>query len=329
MKITNNTPFEHFWIAGPGPENKNYISVIVKGTYDLIHNQVCQIASQQLPIFLTDQHYGDSDKTSAKFESDVITYKPKVDIVLLANAYTPDSEIREFEVSLTINESIEKKIMVFGDRKWKKSGQNYEPPVEPEKIEHPIALIFENAFGGPDFDKNPVGKGTIVSEIAPLPNLENPDNLIQNQDTKPNPWCFAWYGKSWETRLNKTGTFIKGIKTLPNDFDWEFNNGALPNTLILPYLKGDETIELECCDPTGYFRFILPAMTPRVTMGFGEEIEELTMNLDTVCIIMESNLEMETGDSQQIEKQIYLVWRGIQLIDDDHKINMIKQILIE
>lgn len=344
MEIINNTSFVNTWIYGKGPALEDYIVVVVKGTFDLIHNSVCQEAQNQLPVFMSDQHYGDPQTTSTKVESDYVTFKPKTDVILLGKGYAPNETSTDaFDVSVSINGN-KKTIQVTGNRHWIENGSNLIPS-EITEI-YSIGLKFENAFGGKDpladqeqenplpfSKKNPVGKGYYVAKDnavgKPLANLEDPANLIVEWSDKPDPKCFAWCGKSWTPRIEKAKDVENSAPDLPADFDWEFNNGASTDLILHPYLSGDEVIELTNCETSGTFKFILPGITPTVKMDCGYGEEEVTMLLDTLCIIMESEIELINTEMHQIEKQAYLVWRGKILADELHRLDALKRIVID
>jgi len=168
-----------------------------------------------------------------------------------------------------------------------------------------IDIKFENAFGGTEYEKNLVGKGYAKNIEAThnlkLPNLEDPNNLIATWNTQPQPMCWGFYGKGWQPRLEKAGTYdqdwLDNISPeLPFDFNWDFNNGAMPD-LIKDCLNGDESITFINCDSTGSYSFTLPNVTLQVAVDFGSGEEKIPMVLDILCVMIEEN-------------QIYLVWRG-------------------
>ncbi|MCL4706189.1 DUF2169 domain-containing protein [bacterium] len=338
MTLTNNTPFQFAFLCGKGPMERENIVFIVKGTFDLMHNQVCQVAGWQLPIFQSDQHRSDPATSSVIVESDYVLHKPKTDVVLLGKAYVPGGIATEScEVTMSINE-YRQNVRVIGDRTWTASGQQLFIPSDPQKFTT-RDLIFENAFGGGKdesnrFGKNPVGKGFHVAVEQPLPNLEDPDHLIENSalvtDQFPEPKCFAWHGKSWQPRLGKAGEadeLGKHAPHLPPSFDWEFNNGA-SSDFIRPYLTGNEAIALQNCDPSGYFRFRLPGAGPRLIAEFAFSEDEIDLVLDTVCIMMETTIEVENV-KMQIHKQAYLVWRGKIAIDDQRRLNLLRNVVMD
>lgn len=344
METINNTSFQNTWIYGKGPALKDYIVVVVKGTFDLLHNHVCVQAQNQLPIFLTDQHYADPETSSTKIESDYVTFKPKTDVILLGKGYAPNEGPTDtFDVSVSINGN-EESIRVTGNRHWVEEG-NTLVPSEINDI-YSIDLKFENAFGGKDpladqeqenplpfYKKNPVGKGYYVTgdhaKGKPLPNLEDPNDLIREWSDKPEPKCFGWYGKSWTPRIEKAKNVESTAPNLPLDFDWEFNNGASTDLILHPYLNGNEVIELTNCEIAGKFKFYLPGITPLVRFDFGSGEEEVPMHLDTLCIIMQSEIETLNTEIHQIEKQAYMVWRGKMREDELHRLDALKRILID
>ncbi|MFQ5629157.1 MAG: DUF2169 domain-containing protein [bacterium] len=344
MEIINQTPFEAVWLFGKGPEKKEIVTVIVKGTFDLVNEQVCSVATRQLPIFESDQLYKkpeasaaeeeDKEKeSSVKVEGDYVLFKPKTDVVLHGKAYAPGGSASQCDVIMKIG-SYQNTIRVFGNRKWIPiPNMPFSTPESPPGDFTTIELKYENALGGPDFSKNPTGKGHYKNPIEavgqPLPNLEDPENLIQVSVNlnKITPKCFGWYGRAWPQRRDKAGDIANSAPELPDDFNWEFNNGASPD-LIVPYLNGDEEIVLTNCEPVGLFKFRLPGITPNVAVDFGLGAEPVDMVLDTVCIMMETNLEVE-GEETKVEKQAYLVWRGKTAIDATHRLEKIKKIVID
>ena len=57
MKFINNTSthFENALLAGQGKSSKEYITFIIKSTFDLEHNKICQPSEIQFPVFQQDQ----------------------------------------------------------------------------------------------------------------------------------------------------------------------------------------------------------------------------------------------------------------------------------
>ena len=85
-----------------------------------------------------------------------------------------------------------------------------------------MPLRYENAFGGPDDPRNPVGKGRDGIEF---PNLEFPGKLAKDLTGNHEPACFAPLRPDWSPRCDGAGTykgdwFEKRWPCYPADFDW-------------------------------------------------------------------------------------------------------------
>ncbi len=90
---------------------------------------------------------------------------------------------------------VKKRIAVIGDREWK-SGV----PTAPQPFSS-MPVTWERAFGGPEFAKNPLGRGPTL-----LPNLEDPERLVRSPSETPDPETFLPYDPAWPQRLSKMGT---------------------------------------------------------------------------------------------------------------------------
>ena len=92
---------------------------------------------------------------------------------------------------------------------------------------------------------------------------------------------------------------------LPEDFRFDFYNGAHPDLQVEGYLKGNEDVELVNLTPEGRIQFRLPGIRPTAIVSKSPMenadasclTEEVRLNLDTLCLIPD-------------EKRFYLVWRG-------------------
>ncbi len=75
-----------------------------------------------------------------------------------------------------------------------------------------MPITWQNAFGGPGFAENPVGKGiaTVKGEkgdYQPLPNIEDPKHLLHAPSDRPTAVGFGAYDISWPQRSSKLGTY--------------------------------------------------------------------------------------------------------------------------
>ena len=111
----------------------------------------------------------------------LFSLKPKGEFYLAAKAFPPRGEAPVVKVSAAIG-GLTKELVVFGHRFWvKRAGISVISEPRPFSS---MEIGWENAFGGPDYPLNPLGKGTAPvktddgREAVPLPNVELPDRLI-------------------------------------------------------------------------------------------------------------------------------------------------------
>jgi uncharacterized protein YjbI with pentapeptide repeats len=149
----------------------------------------------------------------------------------------------------------EKKLHVLGDRRWKKTG-----PISTIGEPQPFTVMdldYSKAFGGPDFPRNPLGKGmpqTKEGEPHLLPNIENPDRPVALPDDRPDPAGLGPIDFTWPQRFSKVGTYDDHwLKTrfpgFAEDMDWSLFNAAPQDQWLPEFFAGDEAFEVEGMHP--------------------------------------------------------------------------------
>ena len=228
----------------------------------------------------------------------------------------------------TTNIVLEKTLVITGPRFWQRSQvfrtwklSNPEPIISlPVRYEYAYGgeLKLEDAAGqqqaiesGDDpksvpalrhtvVEANPVGRGfsedwflkaTTLDRI-PAPQIEDPVAPVTPFDQHYAPQGFGVITKAWLPRRQLAGTadeaFAKSDRWLPEDFDFAFWNGAHPD-LQVPYLRGDEIVELTNLTADGEFQFHLPGHRPFVLVRYESgEIEPIAANLDTLIVDAEA-----------------------------------------
>lgn len=119
------------------------------------------------------------------------------------------------------------------------------------------------------------------------------------------PQGFGIISKSWQPRLKLAGTYDDAWleqrwPDIPDDLDFAFWNGA-HSDMQIPYLRGNETIQLTNLMPTGVVptiqdsegnsvaSFELPGRTPHLFAQFGSgETSAVDFNIDTLIIDTEN-----------------------------------------
>ncbi len=308
----------------------------------------------QRPIVTEDEYYKGDITGSVRIEADNVPYKPRTDVVVVGSAHAPGGDpVRQLDVSLRVDRRLRHVVRVFGDREWVFPTRMAIVPQITDPVPFTeMPLIYERAFGGMDYkaskwcSSNFIGRGFIGRKSKesvdrkPLPNLENPRNLIQSWDDQPQPIGFGFYRKDWQPRARYAGS-EEGYKDadtefgLPSDFQFDFYNGAHPHLQVPDYLHGDEQIELEHFTPDEYRQFTLPGVQPAVS------VERYTgRGADTAAEVPEPSTQTTQSEPVEMqldtlvmlpgEEELYLVWRGhTPLRDPDVSLESFRAIHIQ
>ncbi|MBQ4132726.1 MAG: DUF2169 domain-containing protein, partial [Desulfovibrionaceae bacterium] len=162
-----------------------------------------------------------------------------------------DSLVAAQEAAFRVG-NLTRRIAVFGDRERLPGGGVSEPV--PFRA---MPLVWERAFGGPDFPLNPVGRG-LEKDNRPaniLPNLEDPDHLLLLPDDRPQPVCPFAIGVDNPARRYLSGTYDQNWldnrwPNLPDDCLPEFFHSAQKPQRLNPqaaesaFFQGNESIEI-------------------------------------------------------------------------------------
>ncbi|HUT70756.1 MAG TPA: DUF2169 domain-containing protein [Desulfatiglandales bacterium] len=250
---------------------------------------------------------------------DMCMPKPKGEILVVGKCFAPEAKpVPAYEVHLKAG-PIDKTLYVFGDRFWERKAGVLKTISDPLPFTE-MAISYANAFGGPDYKKNPLGKGhaSIKTDtgntVHPLPNIENPHHLIDSPNKKPDPAGFGSIDLTWPQRMEKAGTYDQKwlenlFPGLAEDIDWTIFNAAPEDQHIEGFFKGDEPFEIKGMHPAKPFiQANLPGFKSRCFInqktGDGEEFKEIKTSLDTVWLFPHA------------EKGIG-VWRGVAEIQSD------------
>ena len=325
LQIQNNTPFAATMTLFPNEQAIDTLYVLVKATFNI--GEQWTLADEQLPPVAADEYWTEPGESSIKYGSDHHTGKPCSDIIMLGHAYAPNGhKVKQLDVSLSVGK-VQKTVRVFGDRQWH-NGQI--TPPQPFKT---MAMIYEKAFGGEYIEegnvaaaeeRNPLGRGfsgqrkTEEMNGVPLPNLEDPNNLITDIKQQPNPACFAVSAPHWQPRSAYAGTYDDAWQTqrapyLPEDFDKRFFSMAHPDLVYPEFLQGGEPVEISNMNPHGSLKFNLPhvKLSSDVLMAGGSVHPEF--NLET--LIIEPN-----------QLKLSMVWRAA--VQCDKKVLKISNIKV-
>ena len=321
--INNQSQFRIKNVLWEDKHGRVGLTIIAKSTFKITPDSVKR-SEKSIPIFTEDIFYDENIFGSIKFESDLAPHKPCSDIVIVGNAYAPNQRpVKAIDVGVMVGEK--KNILrVYGDRKWSRIGNSSTYEISDPKPFKTMPLIYENAFGGGDFQrgkycqKNHIGKGCITQEslsdieLQKLPNIEDPLNLVKSWKSNPDPVGFGFYRKDWSPRIQYAGTYDEnymksGSIEPPDDFSYRLYNSAHPSMQVDGYLRGDEQVELVNLSKNGRLVFNLPNIKPEVVVQKKPFIDkkrksQINMNLDTLVLIPD-------------EEVFYQVFRGVYKLD--------------
>lgn len=333
MRIKNARLFPTALAFGKTAEGAPFLSVIIKGTFKIPPNGggPARAAAEQLPIFTADEPYDPEQPGGVlKFESDLVPFKPRTDVILVGHAYAPYGRAAKVvDVEIEVG-ALKKKLRVFGHRAWSFPSEQHDAipyiagPAEFVKM----PLTWDRAFGGIDktagivgnrkpwCERNYLGKGfcgarTVASiNGTALPNIEDPDDLIRTWDSNPRPAGCGFFPRNSRPRVDWFGTFDEKWKAerkpeLPLDFRFDAYNGADLTLQGAPYLVGNEVVKLtNLMVGGGSNTFYLPRFMARVSAMQAAAARELTTSLDTLVFIPGRSL-------------FYLVWRATLALETE------------
>lgn len=210
---------------------------------------------------------------------DVGIPKSRGEYLINGKAYAPSGVPHPaFPVRARVG-GLEKSLYVSGDRYW--TGMS---STDPQPITE-MPLDWAHAYGGPDFAKNPLGKGEVEVDIQgvkirPLPNIESPRQLIDSPYDRPEPAGFGPLDISWPQRSSLAGThdqhWLENLfPGFARDIDWAIHDIAARDQQRDGFWTGGERYEFENMHPS-QAKLVgeLPRFRARVFVSRSHEIGE-------------------------------------------------------
>ena len=310
----NLTPF--FW--GPKATSRRgrqvEMAICVRGAFRLRPGEpVTPIEDKMEQGFMSGDTWAEADVERAgplTHTSDFADWKPFADLLLKGTAYPPKGADVACTVTFGVGEW-RKSLRVVGPRTWKPGLLFGGAASDPEPFTH-MPLTWENAYGGPGYPQNPVGKGFTGQE---LPTVEDPAAPVSKVGAKGvAPGAFLPVSPTWAPRAAKMNAGDYGAKWqstrapfVAEDFDWTFWNAAPADQQLPKYLRGDEPLLFENLHPqASRWEAKLPGLRLRAFVRGGDDvIRDILLPLDTLTA------DLDAG-------RLYLVWRGhvpVQQVD--------------
>lgn len=297
LQLTNNTPFTASLALFPDQHGVDTLYIMVAAKFNI--GRKWTLADEQLSPQAEDEYWGDDPRTSSiKYASEFHIGKPASDIVMLGHARAPEGKkVSQLDVSLRVGQ-LAKTVRVFGDRQWRAGAISTPEPFES------IPLLYERAFGGQHIQedeilsaepRNLVGCGYLGNRKAreldgqPVPNLEDPQQLLQKAGDVVSPAGFGFISPNWQPRVAYAGSYDEDWQTqrapyLPEDFDPRFFNMGHPDLIYPGYLQGGEAVQISGVHPKGILQFKLPVIGLASRIVTGKGVEQAGFNLETLVI---------------------------------------------
>ncbi len=254
-------------------------------------------------------------------------FKPEAEVLVTGSCFTGEREKGSEFVRLMVGPPekryVDKKLYVFGDRKWTLIGAS-----EPDMFSR-MPIDYAHAFGGKDYAQNPIGKGLVPvtgptgAEFHPLPNVEDPRAVMKSKGDKPPPASFAPWDLTWPHHFTKkmgsyTSDWVeKNGFALADDVDFSLFNVAAPDQRAPQFFPADEQFRVENMHPER--RVLdgkLPGFKGRCLVRFAKKYDaeqtfrDVPMRIDTIhlfphreraIIFFRGVIDVHTMDGSDVE----------------------------
>jgi hypothetical protein len=291
MEILNRTPFLAQFTSGMDKAGREYLSLVVKGTYAFPDGPgPLRPARVQRPFVMADSFAGAPGFSAPVWETDFGFRKPSAEVILQGAAYAPDGHAAErVRVGLMVGRW-SKQFDVVGPREWRVVGPAI-TATRPYPFER-LAFSYDTAFGGVDrsdpanpapaaYAPNPhgLGFGTITGQARlsgqPLPLTEEPADPVTSPYGSYRPMGFGPVHRGHPDRLRWAGTYDQNwidnvFPFLPADFDDRYYQSVLPDQQI-PRPDPGTPVVIRNLTPGGREEFLLPATDLPIRVRRGRE----------------------------------------------------------
>lgn len=299
MEFINETPLPAAMVPNGEDDDRITTLFLCAVTYRIVGRHL-QVMKNQPALRLD---------PAERLPNDAVFTKDVVGVCATGFVYPEKDDLAgEATTSLRVGAG-EVRIKAFGTRVWQRGVMGNLVPSVPLQFDR-VAMLWENAYGGmtnepasvvevdgeeaflpaheSGFPLNFEGKGFYTDEARtveqPLPQLEDPANLIRRWDDRPDPVCFApyplWGGMRAQYMVKERQLDMSGVAKL--------GSRAAPRTTFEQIAAGTQ-ITLAGMRPHGeVLAFVAPRSPVRVVLRVGATSEVLVPCLDGVEIDAES-----------------------------------------
>jgi hypothetical protein len=160
MQLINSTAIPALAFQSTDQHGQSFHVAVMRATFAIQADGTLEPTPEQQPIVLTDEYFGEMNKSSVRQESDLVHFKPKCDVIVNATAHAPGGvPVLGFVAGVKINGPphdngaagpliLEKKLLVTGPRCWEKGLLGKWTLNSPTAPISSLPLRYDYAFGG-------------------------------------------------------------------------------------------------------------------------------------------------------------------------------------
>jgi hypothetical protein len=282
MRLINETDSEAELVRVNRDRDTTAAAAVVKSSYVVEHGR-CTLGRRQRAVLREPQVIA-----GVTLEPETVLKKCGVDIIVAGATKAPAQGTRMMGVGAAVGDW-SRQLLVFGDRVWQRRHWRWTAS-EPASFRE-MPLTWANSFGGiarsngrpSPHPSNPHGKGYVIdlderTEGEPLPNLEDPDSLLEQPGQVIEPVGFAPLPSSSAIRVNAAldDEKIAGV-------NHSIFNVAHPRHRVAE-LHGGELCELRGWAGMEAGLFELPADAFVLEVSIAGRVHEFRPRIDTVCV---------------------------------------------
>ena len=300
-EVRNRTPFAAEIGFDRDRDGHEYCCLMVKGTFDLIHDAPLPVAQDQPAPRRVPVMSEDPARPELLADTDCVPFLPTSEFLVEGTVPAPQGKTKPYhDIGVRLG-TIQKHARLFGPRKAKPAWIGWDMVSEGPVGDVP--LLWSNAFGGTpdDPDKgpnraNPAGRGIEMihgSLLDPdgaivLPQVCEPDVDVLTDYTRARPVGFGPVSRHWEPRVGYAGTYDTKWEDerrplLPRDFDPRFYLCAPADQHFPKPLTGGEAGRLIGFGPQ-QIDFRLPQIVLSAQVRFDRAYTDLSFRLGRVFI---------------------------------------------
>lgn len=229
-------------------------------------------------------------------------------------------------VSMSVN-NVRKDLWVTGERYWSDGRPSRALPFDR------IPISWRNAYGGPGFDENPMGKGYVETDVNGLrarflPNVEDPAYPVNREGQHYHPAGYSAIAIESPGRNRMLGTYDEQWRThefpgFARDIDWSYFNQSPPGQRLNRLEAGDQITFIHLhpekeklvttVPPLAAKAFIKHGADAATNSGFLKDVPlSLTTywaypHLEKAILVYQGVVEISEDDASDISHIVYAV----------------------